>query len=53
MITVGLVEALRALADEAQTAELLAWQQHAFGCVVIWFLFGPLWALATAWRRPG
>lgn len=52
-ITVVLVEALRALAGAAQTGALLAWHRYAFGCVVVWFLFGPLWALATAWRRPG
>lgn len=52
VITVVLIEALRALASASQTTALLAWHKHAFGCVVLWFLFGPVWALATAWRRP-
>ena len=51
LITVVLVEVLCLMAGEAQTVELIAWHKHAFGCVVFWFLFGPLWALATAWRR--
>jgi hypothetical protein len=48
----GLIETLRMLAGEPQTAALLSWYQHAFGCIVIWLLFGLLWSLATAWRRP-
>lgn len=52
VITVVLVEALRSIAPASQTSALLAWHKYAFGCVVFWFLFGPLWALATAWRRP-
>ena len=50
-ITLVLVEALRSLAGEARTTALLEWHNYAFGCVVFWFVFGPLWALATAWRR--
>ena len=53
VITMGLVEALVRFVDHSDTTEpLLAWHKHAFGCVVIWFVFGPLWTLATAWRRP-
>ncbi len=52
LLTVGLVEVLRSLVGESQTIALLEWQKYAFGCVFFWFLFGPLWALATAWRRP-
>lgn len=52
VITVALVEALRLLAGESQTTALLAWHKHAFGCVVFSFIFGPLWALAIAWRGP-
>lgn len=52
VITVALVEALVHFVDNPDaTAPLLAWHQHAFGCVVLWFLFGPAWSLATAWRR--
>jgi len=52
VITVALVEALvRFVGTSAATAPLLAWHKHAFGCVVLWFLFGPAWSLATAWRR--
>jgi hypothetical protein len=53
IITVALVEALVILADRHEaTLPLLAWHKHAFGCIVFWFLFGPVWSLATAWRRP-
>jgi len=52
IITMALVEALVQLvgSDEA-TQPLLAWHKHAFGCIVLWFFFGPAWSLATAWRR--
>jgi hypothetical protein len=51
MITMALVEALVAFSGNAGAAEpLLAWHKHAFGAVVVWFLFGPAWSLATAWR---
>lgn len=52
VITVALVELLRRLAGEAGTVALLGWYRYTFGCVVLWFLFGPLWSLATAWRHP-
>lgn len=52
LITVTLVEALVLFVGNPEgTAPLLAWHRHAFGCVVLWFLFGPVWSLATAWRR--
>jgi hypothetical protein len=52
VITVALGEALVLFVGSGEAAEpLLAWHKHAFGCVVLWFLFGPVWALATAWRR--
>lgn len=52
MITLLLVEALIAIIGSPEhTAPLLDWHRHAFGCVVLWFFFGPVWALATAWRR--
>lgn len=52
LITMVLVEALAAFMGGGEaTQPLLAWQRHAFGCIVLWFFFGPLWSLATAWRR--
>lgn len=51
-LTVALVEALVWFVGNRDATEpLLAWHNHAFGCVVLWFLFGPAWSLATAWRR--
>lgn len=53
VMTVVLVEALIAfVGDSAITGPLLAWHRQAFACVVLWFIFGPAWSLATAWRRP-
>jgi hypothetical protein len=52
IITMLLVEALvHFVGAGATTQPLLAWQKHAFGCIVIWFFFGPVWSLATSWRR--
>jgi hypothetical protein len=52
LITMVLVEVLVEFIGRGEaTQPLLAWQGHAFGCIVLWFLFGPLWSLATAWRR--
>jgi hypothetical protein len=52
LITIALVEALSGFVGNSEaTSALLAWHQHAFGCIVLWFLFGPAWSLATAWRR--
>jgi hypothetical protein len=53
VITVLLIDALVWLAGAgASTEPLLAWHKRAFGCVVFWFLFGPVWSMAGAWRRP-
>lgn len=53
VITVVLVEALiQWVGIPTSTEPLLEWHKHAFGCVVFWFVFGPLWSLITAWRRP-
>lgn len=53
-ITILLVEGLILFVGAAEaTRPLQAWHGHAFGCVVFWFLFGPVWGLATAWRREG
>lgn len=52
LITTALVEVLaRSVGSTESTEPLLAWHRHAFGCVVLWFFFGPVWSLATAWRR--
>ena len=52
IITMVLVEALIQLVGAGEAAQpLLAWHKHAFGCIVIWFFFGPVWGLATSWRR--
>ncbi|WP_119315068.1 hypothetical protein [Calidithermus terrae] len=51
VITMALVEVLAYFSGNAAAAEpLLAWHKHAFGAVVVWFIFGPAWSLATAWR---
>lgn len=50
----SLIEALIWFVGTGESTEsLLAWHRHAFGCVVIWFVFGPAWSMATAtaWRR--
>jgi len=40
------------LDDEAITQPLLVWYRIAFGSVVIWFIFGPLWSLLfSSWKR--
>ena len=52
IITMALVEMLvRFVGSGEATQPLLAWHRHAFGCILLWFLFGPAWSLATAWRR--
>ncbi len=52
IITMALVETLvQFTGTTVATQPLLAWHKHAFGCIVIWFFFGPVWTLATAWRR--
>lgn len=53
VITVLLIEALvQAVGHSDTTMPLLDWQKHAFGCVVFWFFFGPVWSLAKVWHRP-
>ncbi len=52
LITMALVEALVHYVGNAETTQpLLDWQRYAFGCIVLWLVFGPVWSLATAWRR--
>jgi hypothetical protein len=51
-ITMFLVEALIQFVGAGETTQpLVAWHKHAFGCIVIWFFFGPVWSMATSWRR--
>ena len=50
-ITVVLIDALIVIvANESATEPLKAWYKHAFGCVVFWFIFGPVWNLALVRR---
>jgi hypothetical protein len=52
LLTMLLVEALVHVVGAGETTQpLLAWQKHAFGCIVIWFFFGPVWTLAASWRQ--
>ena len=51
LITIALVEALVRFVGPGETTQpLLVWYKHAFGCIVLWFFFGPVWSLASAWR---
>lgn len=53
IVALALIEALIAyVRDPAITADLEDWSRHGFGCVVIWFVFGPVWSLLVAWRAP-
>ena len=46
IITIALLIALIAFIDnEAITAELEGWFRIAFGGVILWFIFGPVWSL--------
>lgn len=46
VIAVILLIALIAYVDnEEGTKELLEWFRFAVGCIVLWFIFGPLWRL--------
>lgn len=46
VIALGLVEALVAyVAIDSVTQPLLAWYKHGFGCVALWFVFGPVWSV--------
>ena len=51
VISLALIEVLIAfVANDAATLPLVAWYKHAFGCVVIWFVFGPAWSLLLVRR---
>jgi hypothetical protein len=46
IITIVLLSVLIAwIDDETITANLMNWYRIAFGSVVLWFVFGPLWSL--------
>ena len=46
VITLPLLVALIAyIDDQARTQALEAWFRYAFGSVILWFIFGPLWRL--------
>ena len=52
VITMALVEAIVQFVGASEGIQpLLAWHKYAFGCIVLWFFFGPVWSLATVWRR--
>jgi len=54
LITLALIEVLVQLVGPGETTEpLLGWYRIAFVSTVLWFFFGPVWSLATAWRRAG
>jgi hypothetical protein len=52
-ITLLLLGALIIFIDnDAVTGPLLLWYHIAFGSVIVWFIFGPLWSLLfLSWRR--
>ncbi len=52
IITVALLSALIAYVDnEAISRELYDWFRIAFGSVILWFVFGPIWSLLFFRRR--
>jgi GNAT superfamily N-acetyltransferase len=52
IITLVLLAALIAfVGDEERTRELEQWFRIAFGSVVLWFVFGPLWSAVFQGRR--
>lgn len=53
IIAFALLEALIVyVASDAVTAPLLAWYRYGFGCIVLWFTFGPVWSLVFFRRQP-
>lgn len=54
VITLALLSALIAWIDNADaTAPLQQWFRFAFGSVVLWFVFGPVWSLVFFRRQRG
>lgn len=52
VITLALLLALIAYVDnEANTQALNIWFRIAFGSVILWFIFGPVWSLLTFRRQ--
>lgn len=46
ILAFALIEILVAfVGNEAVTQPLHAWHRFGFGCVVLWFIFGPAWSL--------
>ena len=45
-ILVALIDALIAIVGNQKATEpLQAWYKYAFGCIIFWFIFGPIWNL--------
>lgn len=52
VITMVLIQVLAEFVGNKDAVQsLLVWQRHAFGCILLWFLFGVAWSLMTAWRH--
>ena len=52
VIALVLVVGLIAIIDNrANTRELEEWFHIAIGSVIVWFIFGPVWALVFSWGR--
>jgi len=52
LIALALLVALIAYVDDAQiTQALFQWFRYAFGSVVLWFVFGPVWSVVFLWRK--
>jgi hypothetical protein len=52
VITVALLSTLIAYVDnEAISRELYGWFRIAFGSIIVWFVFGPVWRLLFFGRR--
>lgn len=46
ILALGLIEGLMAyVGNEAITEPLSVWYKYGFGCVFLWFIFGPAWSL--------
>lgn len=53
IIAFALIELLVALVDDAAvTAPLDEWHRFGFGCVLLWFVFGPVWSVLSVRTRP-
>lgn len=53
ILAISLIQLLIAyVGNDAANEPLLAWYRYAFGSVVLWFFFGPVWSLFLARRSP-